>query len=75
MPFAQLPRKNNLLDLPEQTVSSLASSAGEDAWRDFEEVHSLLFTGQTLPDRANFYPAEFADDEFAALGQEATRVN
>ncbi len=75
MPFATLPRKNNLLDLPEHTVRALASSAGEDAWRDYEKVHSLLFTGQTLPDRANFYPSDFSEDEFVDLGAEATRVN
>lgn len=74
-PFASLPRKNNLLDLPEQTVRSLASSAGEEAWRDFEEVHSLLFSGQILPDKVNLYPADFAEDEFAGLGAESTRVN
>jgi len=74
-PFASLPRKNHLLDLPQQTVRALASSAGEDAWRDFEEVHSLLFTGQTHSDKANFYPADFAEDEFIGLGAEATRVN
>jgi hypothetical protein len=75
MPFATLPRKNNLLDLPEHTVRALASSAGEDAWRDYEAVHGLLFAGQALPDRANFYPADLSEDEFTDLGSEATRVN
>jgi hypothetical protein len=75
MPFATLPRKNHLLDLPEHSVRALASSAGEDAWQDFEQVHSLLFSGQTLPDRANFYPPDFSEAEFADLGTEATRVN
>jgi len=75
LPFAQLPRKNNLLDLPQETVRALASSAGEEAWRDLEEVHDLLFDSQTLPDKANFYPGDLAEDEFIDLGEEATRVN
>ena len=69
-PFAQLPRKNNLLDLPQETVRALASSAGEEAWRDLEEVHDLLFEGQTLPDKANFYPADLTEDEFVDLGRD-----
>ncbi len=74
-PFAGQPHKNHLLTLPRATLQALARKAGDRAPADLEAVGELLTRGQTAPDKANFYPADLTEAEFAALGPEATRVN
>lgn len=74
-PFASLPRKNHLLDLPAEKLLGLAQKAGGDAPGELEALADVLTRPVSAPPMANLYPADLSEQEFASLGPLATRVN
>ncbi len=74
-PFSLLPRKNHLLQVPESRLRELAEHAGPEAVRTFEELVPLFYKEVATPDFANFYPVDFREEEFKALGDKASVVN
>lgn len=75
-PYSLLPRKNNLLNLPEREVRELVKKAGDRQLEsDFAAVASFLFEGLALPDKAGLYPSDMTEEEWNALGEQANVVN
>ncbi|HEB83815.1 MAG TPA: hypothetical protein ENI92_02310, partial [Bacteroidetes bacterium] len=74
-PYSLLPRKNHLLRLPAEELKALADKAGGSAPALLEELFDLLTTGRPTPDRANFYPEDFTEEELQSLGEAARLVN
>lgn len=74
-PYSLLPRKNHLLRLPREELEALANKAGGRAPALLEELFDLLTTGRPTPDRANFYPEDFTEEELQSLGEAARLVN
>lgn len=74
-PYALLPRKNHILDIPEEELKKLAAVAGGDTPELFAEVGNLLTEGIDTPDKANYYPDDLTDTEYESLGDRSTIVN
>ncbi len=74
-PYALLPRKNCLLDIPMDELQTLAENAGGTAMLDLSDVGVLLTHPMPTPDLANFYPRDFSEEEFNSLGEAANMVN
>ncbi|KAJ4462776.1 hypothetical protein PAPYR_799 [Paratrimastix pyriformis] len=73
-PFSEQPRKNNLLSLAPERVAALAAQAGVPA-PEYEALSKYLFKGLEPHSMASFYPHDLTEEEFRALGDEATLVN
>ncbi|MDP8208302.1 MAG: hypothetical protein P9L92_16670 [Candidatus Electryonea clarkiae] len=74
-PYALLPRKNAILEIPLDELHKLAEKAGGLAPRDLAEVGVLMTMNFPTPDFANFYPNDMTDEEFEDLGESANVVN
>lgn len=74
-PFSLLPRKNNLLQIPRDRMQALAELAGPEAEKTLSTVSNLFYEDIATPDFANFYPPDFREEDFTALGSDATIVN
>lgn len=74
-PYSQMPRKNCLVGLPLERLRELAERAGSGAVEDLSACGALMTLGFPTPDRANFYPPDFSDEEFERLGEMRTTVN
>jgi len=74
-PFSMLPRKNHLLQVPKERLEELAKIAGSGAEKTLQSVVDLFYEDLATPDFANFYPQDFQEEEFKALGSEASIVN
>ncbi len=74
-PFASLPRKNHILGLPAERLLQLAHKAGGEMIGELEALGDLLTRPASASPMANLYPADLTEQEFAALGPLATRVN
>ncbi len=72
-PWSTLPRKNHLLGMDQKKAAGIAKRAG--AASRFEAIARFLFEGVELSDKANFYPEDLSEAEFAGLGEEAEKVN
>jgi len=74
-PYSLLPRKNHLLEIPEKSLKALARKAGPAASAELRQVLALMTEGRETPGKANFYPPDLTDHEYASLGAMATVVN
>jgi len=74
-PFASIPAKNHLLELPAEDLQRLAHFAGPQTEHDLQAHLDLLTRGVTPLDKANLYPEDLTDAEFEALGNDRLRVN
>ncbi|MBD3167083.1 hypothetical protein GF324_10820 [bacterium] len=66
-PWSLLPRKNHVVDLSVDDLRRLAKKACKECERRLDAVLPLLVEGQETPDKANFYPPDFTDEEFKAI--------
>ncbi len=66
-PFCLLPRKNLILEMEEEDLRALAKKAGKRTVAALDTTIDLLLKGQETPDFANFYPADFKDEEYESL--------
>lgn len=74
-PYAMLPRKNHMLDIPPTRLRSLAEAAGCSAPEELEQVLDLFTEAKDTPRKANFYPQDLTESEFKSLGKAAYLVN
>lgn len=74
-PWSLLPRKNLIVDLPEQRLRELADSTYDTLPEDLDELVTLMTVGHATPDYANFYPHDITDDEVRELGDVVKIVN
>lgn len=74
-PYSEMPRKNCLLEIPLGRLRELAERAGAGAVEDLAACGALTTLGFPTPDRANFYPPDFTDEEFERLGEMRSVVN
>ena len=72
-PWSTLPKKNHLLSLDRERAALLAEKAGLGT--RFAALEKYFYSDLPLSDKANFYPEELGEEDFAALGPEAARVN
>ena len=74
-PYASIPPKNHLLQLPLDDLRRLAKFAGPQAERSLEAHVGLLTQGAVPSDKGNLYPEDLTEAEFEALGADRLRVN
>ena len=73
-PYASIPPKNHLLQLPLDDLRRLAKFAGPQAERSLEDHLDLLTQAAVPSDKGNLYPQDLTDAEFEALGPDRLRV-
>ncbi len=66
-PYALLPRKNHLLQIPENKLRELAKKACGDCPQRLEAVIDLLTSDHATPDKAHFYPNDLTDEEYDTI--------
>ena len=74
-PYASIPPKNHLLQLPVDDLRRLAKFSGPQAEQALESHLAWLTQGVPTPNWGNLYPPDLTDAEFDALGADRLRAN